>query len=225
MFKIIQLDRVLPHIFEEKRGEIQSDVWLQQMQFDKGKHYLIEAASGTGKSSLCSYIFGYRNDYLGSITFDNPDIDGLRHQDLRQLTVRQWVEIRRLSLSLLWQDLRLFPELTALENVLVKNNLTHGFQPVHQIDEWFERLGIADKKQSLVGRMSFGQQQRVALIRSLCQPFDFLFADEPISHLDDVNAQVAGAILLEEATRQGSSIIVTSIGKHLDLPYDKIIKL
>ena len=73
--------------------------------------------------------------------------------------------------------------------------------------------------------MSFGQQQRVALIRTLCQPFDFVFADEPISHLDDDNSAVMGQILTAEAKRQGAGIIVTSIGKHIDLPYDRVFRL
>ena len=74
-------------------------------------------------------------------------------------------------------------------------------------------------------RMSFGQQQRVALIRALAQPFDFLIADEPISHLDDANASVMGQIMMAEAQRQGAGVIVTSIGKHINLQYEKTFKL
>ena len=138
--------------------------------------------------------------------------------------MKDWVDVRLRSLSVLWQDLRLFPELTAMENVQIKNQLT-DFHSKKQIEEWFERLGIADKKNSKVGRLSFGQQQRVALIRSLCQPFDFFFADEPISHLDERNSEILGEILMSEAQRQGAGIIVTSIGKHMNMNYHRIIKL
>jgi ABC-type lipoprotein export system ATPase subunit len=124
----------------------------------------------------------------------------------------------------LWQDLRLFPELSAFENVLLKNKLT-GFQKKKTIEEWFDRLGIDDKKNALVGQMSFGQQQRVALIRALCQPFDFLFADEPVSHLDDSNSQIMADILQEEVEKQGAGLIVTSIGKRMELPYDAVLRL
>ena len=89
----------------------------------------------------------------------------------------------------------------------------------------FEELGIADKWDRKVGQMSFGQQQRVAFIRSLCQPFDFIFLDEPISHLDDGNGRCMARILTEEAARQGAGIIVTSIGKHLELAYDRVLSL
>ena len=86
-------------------------------------------------------------------------------------------------------------------------------------------LGIADKLDSLVAHMSFGQQQRVAMIRALAQPFDFIVVDEPISHLDDANAEVMASIMMSEAKRQGAGVIVTSIGKHMNLDYDKILKL
>ena len=125
---------------------------------------------------------------------------------------------------MLFQDLRLFPELTAMENVLLKNSLT-GFKKKKEIKDLFLQLGIVDKIDVPIGKMSFGQQQRVALIRALCQPFDFLFMDEPISHLDEVNAKIMARILTEEAVKQGAGVIVTSIGKHLELDYTKKLML
>ena len=86
-------------------------------------------------------------------------------------------------------------------------------------------LGISDKLHVKVAHMSFGQQQRVAMIRALVQPFDFLLADEPISHLDDTNARIMGDIMMDEARRQGAGVIVTSIGKHIDLNYERTLRL
>lgn len=212
---VINLQHALPQVFVG-RDYIDSDIWHQDVSFEKGDFYLIEAASGTGKSSLCSYIYGYRNDYQGIIGFDGNNI--------RNLSVKDWVDIRKHSLSMLFQDLRLFTELTAMENVLLKNSLT-GFKKKKDIKDMFYELGIGDKMEVPVGKMSFGQQQRVALIRALCQPFDFLFMDEPVSHLDEVNAKNMGRILTEEAMRQGAGVIVTSIGKHLDLDYTKKLML
>ena len=138
----------------------------------------------------------------------------------------RWIDLRRHSLSLLFQELRLFPELTAWENVMIKNNLTlTGYKNDKEIEAFFEQLGIADKKNSLLGKMSFGQQQRVAFIRALCQPFDFIFLDEPISHLDQENGHILSSILLKEAESRGAGVIVTSIGKHLDIRYDKVLRL
>lgn len=97
---------------------------------------MIEAASGTGKSSLCSYIYGYRNDYQGIINFDETNI--------KAYSVKQWVELRKHSLSMLFQDLRIFTELTAIENIRLKNNLT-GYKTRKEVLALFEALGLSDK--------------------------------------------------------------------------------
>ena len=214
MDKII-FRNVLPSVFAN-RDDLHSEIWQADITLERGGLYLVEAASGQGKSTFCSYVIGYRNDYTGNILFD--DVDS------RSLKVSQWVDIRKNHISHLFQELRLFPELTALENVEIKNKLT-GFKTRQQIDQWFEMLGIADKKNAKIGRMSFGQQQRVALMRALVQPFDFILADEPISHLDDENSRIMGEIMMAEANSQGAGVIVTSIGKHIDLNYERILKL
>lgn len=211
----IALKNVLPEVFAT-RSDIQSEIWHQEVSLERGKLYLIEASSGTGKSSLCSYITGYRRDYQGIINFDGENI--------RNLHIRDWAHLRRESLSILFQELRLFPELTAYENISIKNGLTK-FKTKKEILSWFEALGIGDKVDAPVGLMSFGQQQRVAMIRALVQPFDFLLADEPISHLDEQNSRIMAELMMEEAHRQGATVVVTSIGKHMDLNYDKVFRL
>lgn len=211
----ITFRNTLPLIFAGER-DLQSDIWLQDFSLEKGNNYLIEANSGTGKSSLCSYIYGYRDDYSGDIIFNNVNI--------RRFKARHWDKVRNTEISLLFQELCLFPELTAFENVLLKNNLTR-YKENRQIHEMFDLLGIGNKKNSLVEKMSWGQQQRVALIRCLCQPFDFLVLDEPISHLDDKNASIAAVLLQREASQQGAGIIATSIGKQLPLEYTKTFAL
>ncbi len=211
----ITLDNTVPLIFSGKDMSA-SQVWQKSLTLERGGIYLIEAESGTGKTSLCSYLTGYRNDYEGRILFDS--------QDVRGMSVNQWVQVRRTALSHLFQELRLFPELTAQENVQIKNALTH-WRTTAQVDEWFEAFGIADKRDELVGHMSFGQQQRVAMIRALVQPFSFLLADEPISHLDDANSRSMAEVLLAEVRSQGAGLVVTSVGKHMDLPYSQTLRL
>ena len=211
----IYLNNTLPDIFLSD-NKICSEIWKQDICFERGQYYLIEANSGTGKSSLCSYLYGNRDDYSGTIQFDESSI--------RNRKVSFWDEIRCRHLSLLFQELCLFPELTAMENVLLKNNLTHHKSEA-EINYMFEQLGVSEKKNALVGKMSWGQQQRVALIRSLCQPFDFIILDEPISHLDDKNARIMADLLSKEARLRDAGIIATSIGKHLPLDYTKTLSL
>jgi len=211
----IRFHSVLPNVFSG-RDDIVSDVWRKDVSFDRGTLYLVEAESGKGKSTFCSYILGYRHDYSGEVLFDGRDI--------RDIGIKGWGTVRRSSISCLFQELRLFPELTAYENVEIKNRLT-GFKTRKEIERWFEMLGIADKLDAKAGQMSFGQQQRVAMMRALVQPFDFIIADEPVSHLDDRNSEAMGEIMMTEAKAQGAGVIVTSIGKHIALDYGKVYKL
>ena len=210
----ITFQDVLPQVFAS--ASVGSDVWNKTVCFERGRHYLIEAESGKGKSTFCSYILGYRHDYRGTILMDGKDV--------RRLRIADWSRLRQCQVACMFQELRLFPELTAYENVDIKNQLTH-YASRRQVEEWFERLGIADKLTVKAGRMSFGQQQRVALMRALVQPYDFLLADEPVSHLDDRNAQAMASLLAEEAARQGASVIATSIGKPLPMNYDNTLQL
>lgn len=213
----IRFSGVIPQVFSQRSGDLHSDIWNADATFEKGHLYLVEAESGKGKSTFCSYILGYRSDYSGEVLFDD--------EDTRSYKVGQWVDMRRSHVSHLFQELRLFPELTAMENVEIKNRLSGGFKSREEILRWFDMLGIADKTDAKIGRMSFGQQQRVAMMRALVQPFDFLLADEPISHLDDNNSRIMAEIMMEEAHRQGAGVIVTSIGKHMQLDYEKVFRL
>ena len=195
---------------------IHSEVWQQNVTLERGKRYLISAESGTGKSSMCSYIYGYRQDYSGVIAFDGNDI--------RTLTVEQWCDIRQRHIAYLPQDMRLFGELTAMENVELKNRLT-GFKKLEEIHRLFEIMGIADKENSLASKLSIGQQQRVAIIRTLCQPCDFILLDEPVSHLDDENNRIVADLITQEAAHQGAGVIATSVGNHLKMDGASIINL
>lgn len=201
----ITLRQALPSVFKGEPHS-KSDVWLTDLTLRKGRHYIISAESGTGKSSLCAYIYGSRRDYEGEIFFDGTDVSTFR--------IPQWQQLRRTSLAYLPQDLGLFPELTAMENIVLKNDLT-GHLTLERIEQLLSRLGIAARRDFPVGKMSIGQQQRVGIIRAVCQPFDFIFLDEPVSHLDEQNNRIVASIIEEEARAQGAAIISTSVGNHL----------
>ncbi|MCI6856602.1 MAG: ATP-binding cassette domain-containing protein [Bacteroidales bacterium] len=211
----ITLSDVLPRVFAD-RSDIRSQVWRTDLRLESGKKYLIMAESGGGKSSLCAYIYGYRTDYEGTIRFDNRSIG--------ELSIAEWCNVRRNDIAYLPQELRLFPELTALENVELKNRLSRH-KTSEQIAEMFDRLGIADKLNSPVGKLSIGQQQRVAIIRTLCQPCSFFLLDEPVSHLDAANNSIVARMVTEEAERLGAGIIATSVGNNLDINAEEVLRL
>jgi len=116
------------------------------------------------------------------------------------------------------------PELTLKENILLKNNLT-GHKSITQIEEWVDRVGLSHRLNTKVKTLSLGQRQRTAVLRALCQPFDFLLMDEPFSHLDDENIKVLCDIISAEVESQGASLILTSLGGKNYFNYHKILNL
>lgn len=204
----IKLIGAEPRIFAIEGDEHcrESQVWRRNISFDRGKLYCVNAASGTGKTSLCSFIMGVRTDYTGSIMFDGHDIS--------HYNIGQWSELRRSHLAYLPQELYVFDELSAIENVLLKNRLT-DYKTEAEIRTMFERLEIDNRINTPAGRMSVGQKQRMALIRALCQPFDFILLDEPVSHLDKYNNALCGEMVVEAASCLDAGVIFTSVGAQL----------
>lgn len=202
---------------EDSSQILDSRIWMAPpFTFNKGCRICIQAESGGGKSSLLSFIYGNRDDYQGEIFFDKENI--------RNLNISQWCDIRRNSIALLPQDMGLFPELTTIENIQLKNRLTN-YKSTVEIDEMLNLLGILEKKHVPTRKMSIGQQQRVAIVRSLCQPFDFLFLDEPVSHLDETNNIIVARLVEREASLKNSGIISTSVGNPLLLDNAEFINL
>ena len=188
----------------------------QPIHFERGKNYCVEAASGIGKSSLLHFIGGFRTDYEGAITLDGRNI--------RTFSADEKSALYRTEIAYMFQDLRLFPNLTGYENVQIVNQQTH-FRKKDEIRDLFEQLGLTEKWNQQARYLSWGQQQRVAFIRALCQPCSFLFLDEPVSHLDDANGRIMANILKKDQAERKYGIVATSLGKTLSIHYDQHIQL
>lgn len=211
MISAITIEDALPSVFSEMRSEERfhnSQVWLSNVAFEKPHSYMVVAESGTGKSSLCAYIYGNRRDYEGRILFDGVDIS--------TFNPTRWSELRQRSLAYLPQQLSIFPELTTIDNILIKNQLTDRYSEA-EIRQMLQQLGVDDRADVPAGRLSIGQQQRVAIVRALSQPFDFLLLDEPVSHLDSRNNSVVADLISQRANAEGAAIIATSVGNHLSI--------
>jgi len=196
----------LPMLEQDTSG---SEVWeADSLVLEQGKSYVVEAPSGRGKTSLLSVVYGLRTDYQGVVTIND--------RDLTTLSMKEWSAIRKRNFSFIFQGLELFDELTALENIRLKNELT-AYHTNDRILEMSRLLGIEPFLKRKAGILSFGQQQRVAIIRALCQPFDFLLADECFSHMDRENSLVAYQLIRQECDTRHAGLILTSLNK-ADLP-------
>jgi len=202
----IQLREVTPD-YIEKEKRISSQIWGQDVSINKGEHLHIVAPSGTGKTSLMHFIYGLRKDYSGSVFYDDTDI--------KKLSTESFSAFRQKRISIIFQDLKLFENQTVKENIEIKRILDPNHQS-NKIDEMAERLGIANKLNQLAKTCSYGEQQRVAIIRALMQPFDFLLLDEPYSHLDEVNRKKAMELIYEECENRNAAMVFADL-KPLDL--------
>lgn len=188
-----------------------SDIYLQpHVVFERGQKYMVRAKSGHGKTSLLNFIFGNSIAFDGIIDYHEPTTDTFA--------------FRRDKLSYLFQELCLFPDLTAVENVKIKNMLT-GHKSDAEIDAMLDTVLLTEKKNQLVKTLSLGQQQRVAIVRALCQPFEFLLLDEPFSHIDHENARRVAQLVNEEVGRQGAGLIVTALDDTDMFDFDKVMDL
>jgi ABC-type lipoprotein export system ATPase subunit len=211
----IQFNQVMPFPLSSISHGLDS-IWGNSAKLESGKKILLNASSGKGKSTFSMTVFGIRKDYDGTILYDGRDI--------KTFTVDEWVEIRQRKISTVFQDLQLFHKLTVAENLLLKNELTN-FKTETEIKAMLAELEIDHKWNDPCGLLSMGQQQRVAIVRSLCQPFNWLVLDEPFSHLDERNSLRCLAMIDAECTSQKAGFVLTSLDDDNRFTYDYELKL
>ena len=211
----LHIKDLLPVYFDDSRKQA-SEIWGKDVQWKKGEFIKIVAPSGSGKTSLMSFLYGIRHDYSGTISFNDRII--------KVFNVEEFAGYRKDFISTVFQDLRLFPEQSVYSNIDIKRQL-NPYHPKEKIAEMAARLGIENKLNSLCRTCSYGEQQRVAIIRSLMQPFDFLLLDEPFSHLDNNNSMRAMELMLEEARHRGAAIIFADLERIDYFPFTKIFHL
>lgn len=212
---LLELKQLLPVYFDQSRA-LTSEVWGKDLTFHKGELVKIVAPSGSGKTSLIHFLYGMRHEYQGTIAY-NGNVT-------KRFSVEEFSQYRKTQISIVFQDLRLFPEQTVWENINIKRQL-NPYHPEEKIKEMAEQLGIGSKLQSLCRTCSYGEQQRVAIIRALMQPFDFLLLDEPFSHLDTDNARKAMALMLAEAQQRDAAILFADLERIEFFPYTRLYHL
>ncbi|MBC8756015.1 ATP-binding cassette domain-containing protein [Kordia sp. YSTF-M3] len=208
----INITSIIPTYFTPASSE----VWSKDFELIADGKYLMKAASGSGKSSFFNFLYGLNNKYAGTILFDATDISSYTEID--------WTALRREKVSIVFQGLRLFPELTALENIQLKNQLTN-YKTETEILAYMKQLNVVELAHKKAETLSYGQQQRVAIVRALCQPFELLLLDEPFSHIDDAQIVNATQLITEEVAKRKATLIIASLGNSYDIDYTKTFLL
>lgn len=207
----IILDRLMP----EPLASIQhgaTSIWGNHVVLEEGKRILLNASSGKGKTTFTTTTMGLRRDYSGSINYGEKNIHDFSADD--------WTEVRTRQISVVFQDLQLFPKLTVAENLHLKNSLTDTYSDIELI-QLLERLEIDNKWKQECGLLSMGQQQRVAIVRAMTQPYKWLIMDEPFSHLDVENAKRSMSMIHDRTIEQNAGFVLTTLGESHGYSFDQ----
>ncbi len=196
----ITIKQLAPTFLEKEKIQ-RSEIWNKEISFNKGEKIQLVAPSGSGKTSFVHFLYGMRKDYTGAVLFNG--------QEIAKMTAAQTAAMRSGQMSIVFQDLRLFIDHSALENISIKRVLNPFGED--RISEMAERLGVLSKLKQAAGICSYGERQRIAIIRALQQPFDFIVLDEPFSHLDEANSKKALALIEEEAAKRNAGIILADL--------------
>ena len=212
----LQLDNIVPEPLKARMGQQASDIWGGRQQINAGEKLFFQAPSGKGKSTFMHILYGLRNDYNGSASWDG--------KNAKDNSDEEWAQLRSHDISIVFQDLRLFADLTVAENLAIKQTLTNTV-PTGQVKEWLAQLGLESKWQQKAETLSYGERQRVAIVRSLLQPFKWLLLDEPFSHLDNDNTRKAAALILSRVEALNAGMLVVDLEDNEWFPYTRKLLL
>jgi putative ABC transport system ATP-binding protein len=189
------------------------------LQVGAGELVAVVGPSGSGKSTILNMITGIDRPTAGTVTFDDRRIDAMTEEELAV-----W---RGANVGIIFQFFQLLPTLSALENaVLPLDFLRRG-----SMRERFERarhnlelVGLADKADHLPAELSGGEQQRVAIARSLAADPRLIVGDEPTGNLDSVTSSEMFE-LLERLNREGKTILFVTHDRELAARARRVVEI
>jgi putative ABC transport system ATP-binding protein len=184
-----------------------------------GELVAVVGPSGSGKSTILNIVTGIDRPTAGTVSFDGLRLDGLGEEELAA-----W---RGANVGIIFQFFQLLPTLTALENaVLPLDFLRRGSkrERFERARHHLELVGLADKADHLPAELSGGEQQRVAIARSLAAEPRLVVGDEPTGNLDTVTA---GAMfdLLQRLNNDGTTILFVTHDRDLAARARRIVEI
>ena len=173
------------------------------LEVQAGEFVAVVGPSGSGKSTLLSMLGGMLSPTNGSVVLDG--------ESLYDVDVEQRAEIRNREIGFVFQNFNLIPWLNAIENVELPLRL-YGSDRLwrrNTVMQLLERFGLADRMKHRPSELSAGQQQRVALARTLASNPRLILADEPTGNLDSATRDLVIETLTEQCREDRAVILVT----------------
>jgi ABC-type lipoprotein export system ATPase subunit len=171
---------------------------------NRGEFLALRGASGAGKSTLLHLLGGLDLPNQGEVLFDNIN--------LLQLSSGSLAQLRNRRVGFVFQAYHLLPELSAIENVTLPARMNR--QPAGPAEqralELLDRVGLSQRVQHRPYELSGGEQQRVAIARSLVNNPDLILADEPTGNLDSHTGQEIIDLLYALGTERQSTLVIAT---------------
>ena len=167
----------------------------------------IVGESGSGKTSLIMLIGGLEKASSGKIFFENNEITNMSEDEISN--------IRRKNISIVFQSFYLIPNYTALENVSLTLEINKISNAEVKAKEILERFGLSERFNNLPSQLSGGEQQRVAIARSIVMKPKLILADEPTGNLDSENSELISKILFDYVSDEKASLIIVTHDNNL----------
>ena len=177
----------------------------------------IVGESGSGKTSLIMLIGGLEKASSGKIFFENNEITNMSEDEISN--------IRRKNIGIVFQSFYLIPNYTALENVSLTLEINKISNAEIKAREILERFGLSERFYNLPSQLSGGEQQRVAIARSIVMKPKLILADEPTGNLDSENSELISKILFDYVSDEKASLIMVTHDNNLANRTMKKIKI
>ena len=205
MAKLLKLSNVnLNYNIDNKSINILKNI---SFEIDYKETISIVGESGSGKTSLIMLIGGLEQASSGKIFFKDLEVSSMSEDEIS--------EIRRKDIGIVFQSFYLIPNYTALENVSLALEINKLDNPIKKAKEILDRFGLSNRFNNLPSQLSGGEQQRVAIARSVVMKPELILADEPTGNLDSENTETISQLLFNYVKDENASLIMVTHDNNL----------
>ena len=187
------------------------------LKINSSEKVAVVGKSGSGKTSLIMLMAGLEQPTSGEIIFDQQLISTLNEDQL--------ADIRKKKIGIVFQSFYLIPNYTALENVSLILEINSIDNSKQKAEDLLTQFGLKDRLHHFPTQLSGGEQQRVAIARSMAVNPKLILADEPTGNLDSENSQIISNLLFEYANKNQSSFVLVTHDLKFAEKCDRIIKI
>lgn len=180
---------------------------------EKGEFVIVAGASGAGKSTILNILGGMDTATSGQVIVDG--------QDISQYSRKELITYRRYDIGFVFQFYNLIPNLTALENIELANQMKKDSMDAGEI---LKLVGLSHRSSNFPGQLSGGEQQRVAIARAIAKKPKLLLCDEPTGALDDQSGRMVLGLLQKLSRQAGMTVLIITHNAAIAQMADRIIR-